>query len=227
MLELKNVWRIYHVGEEEIMALRDVSLTIGDAEFVAIVGPSGSGKSTLLQIAGLLDRPSRGSVILNGQDTSQLTDEERARLRLETIGFVFQRFHLLGDLTAMENVALPLEAAGVEPAPRYASAASLLTSVGLGDRLMFRPAQLSGGQRQRVAIARALANHPSIIFADEPTGELHSEDKARVIGLLRSVQNEGRTVIVVTHDLEVAAVAQRRIEIRDGRVQEIAAGTMH
>lgn len=227
MLELKNVWRIYHVGEEEIIALRDVSLTIGDAEFVAIVGPSGSGKSTLLQIAGLLDRPSRGSVILNGQDTSQLTDEERARLRLETIGFVFQRFHLLGDLTAMENVALPLEAAGVSPAPRYASAASLLTSVGLGDRLLFRPAQLSGGQRQRVAIARALANHPSIIFADEPTGELHSEDKARVVGLLRGVQAEGHTVIVVTHDLEVAAVAQRRIEIRDGRVQEINAGTPH
>lgn len=222
MLTLQHVWRRYAVGAEEIIALHDVSLTIGRGEFIGIIGPSGSGKSTLLQIAGLLDRPSEGVVELEGQDTSALSDEERAAIRLTHIGFVFQRFHLLGGLTAIENVALPMEAAGVPVAQRFARAAQLLSRVGLADRLPFRPAQLSGGQRQRVAIARALANSPAIIFADEPTGELHSEDKARVVDLLREVHREGRTVVVVTHDLEVAQVCQRRIEIRDGRVRESA-----
>ena len=221
MLNLDHVWRVYTVGEEQIEALRDVTLAIGDGEFIAIVGPSGSGKSTLLQIAGLLDRPTQGTVTLDGQDVSTLDDEQRAHLRLHTIGFVFQRFHLLGDMTALENVALPLEAAGVGVRDRFARAANLLETVGLGDRLAFRPAQLSGGQRQRVAIARALSNRPRIIFADEPTGELHSEDKLRVVAFLQSVHREGRTVVVVTHDAEVAAAAQRHIEIRDGRVKEL------
>src|SRR3972149_3911207 len=219
MLNLDHVWRVYTVGEEQIEALRDVTLAIGDGEFIAIVGPSGSGKSTLLQIAGLLDRPTQGTVTLDGQDVSTLDDEQRAHLRLHTIGFVFQRFHLLGDMTALENVALPLEAAGVGVRDRFARAANLLETVGLGDRLAFRPAQLSGGQRQRVAIARALSNRPRLIFADEPTGELHSEDKLRVVAFLQSVHREGRTVVVVTHDAEVAAAAQRHIEIRDGRVK--------
>ena len=221
MLKLDHVWRVYTVGEEQIEALRDVTLAIGDGEFIAIVGPSGSGKSTLLQIAGLLDRPTQGTVTLDGQDVSTLDDGQRAHLRLHTIGFVFQRFHLLGDMTALENVALPLEAAGVGVRDRFARAANLLETVGLGDRLAFRPAQLSGGQRQRVAIARALSNRPRIIFADEPTGELHSEDKLRVVAFLQSVHREGRTVVVVTHDAEVAAAAQRHIEIRDGRVKEL------
>lgn len=221
MLNLEHVWRVYTVGEEQIEALRDVTLAIGDGEFIAIVGPSGSGKSTLLQIAGLLDRPTQGTVALDDQDVSTLDDEQRAHLRLHTIGFVFQRFHLLGDLTALENVALPMEAAGIGTRDRFARAANLLELVGLGDRLAFRPAQLSGGQRQRVAIARALANHPRIIFADEPTGELHSEDKLRVVAFLQSVHREGRTVVVVTHDAEVAAAAQRYVEIRDGRVKEL------
>ena len=221
MLNLDHVWRVYTVGEEQIEALRDVTLAIGDGEFIAIVGPSGSGKSTLLQIAGLLDRPTQGTVTLDGQDVSTLDDEQRAHLRLHTIGFVFQRFHLLGDMTALENVALPMEAAGLGTRDRFAHAANLLETVGLADRLAFRPAQLSGGQRQRVAIARALANRPRIIFADEPTGELHSEDKLRVVAFLQSVHREGRTVVVVTHDAEVAAAAQRHIEIRDGRVKEI------
>lgn len=221
MLNLDHVWRVYTVGEEQIEALRDVTLAIGDGEFIAIVGPSGSGKSTLLQIAGLLDRPTQGSVTLDDQDVSTLDDEQRAHLRLHTIGFVFQRFHLLGDMTALENVALPLEAAGVGTRDRFARAANLLETVGLADRLAFRPAQLSGGQRQRVAIARALSNRPRIIFADEPTGELHSEDKLRVVAFLQSVHREGRTVVVVTHDAEVAAAAQRHIEIRDGRVKEL------
>ena len=221
MLNLDHVWRVYTVGEEQIEALRDVTLAIGDGEFIAIVGPSGSGKSTLLQIAGLLDRPTRGTVTLDDQDVSTLDDEQRAHLRLHTIGFVFQRFHLLGDMTALENVALPMEAAGLGTRDRFAHAANLLETVGLADRLAFRPAQLSGGQRQRVAIARALSNRPRIIFADEPTGELHSEDKLRVVAFLQSVHREGRTVVVVTHDAEVAAAAQRHIEIRDGRVKEL------
>jgi ABC-type lipoprotein export system ATPase subunit len=149
-------------------------------------------------------------------------EPERTRLRLGFLGFVFQRFHLLKDLTAIENVALPMEAAGVPPSERYARAAELLETVGLGERLRFRPAQLSGGQRQRVAIARALANQPRLILADEPTGELHSEDKATVVALFQRFQREGHTIVVVTHDPSVAEVAQRRVEIRDGRVQEVS-----
>ncbi|MFN0071356.1 MAG: ATP-binding cassette domain-containing protein [Chloroflexota bacterium] len=223
MLQLEHVWRTYPVGESEVVALQDVSLTIRDNDFVAIIGPSGSGKSTLLQIIGLLDRPTEGIVTLNGVDLADLDDNARSRLRLETLGFVFQRFHLLNELTALENVALPMEAAGAAVAERYLRAAELLISVGLEDRMHFRPARLSGGQRQRVAIARALANEPMILLADEPTGELHSEDRKAVIDLLRRFHQEGRTVIIVTHDMEVASVAKRRIEIRDGRVSEIGA----
>ncbi len=227
MLTLTDVSRVYRSGEVEVVALRDVSLSIGDGEFVVIVGPSGSGKSTLLQILGLLDRPSRGRVTFDGQDVGAMDDAERTRLRLHALGFVFQRFHLLGDFTAIENVALPMEAAGMPPAERYDRAAWLLESVGLGDRLTFVPGQLSGGQRQRVAIARALANEPRIVLADEPTGALHSEDKVRVLELFRRVQRGGRTVVIVTHDPEIAAnpggVPPRRLEIRDGRVREVAA----
>jgi ABC-type lipoprotein export system ATPase subunit len=152
---------------------------------------------------------------------NDLSDTERTRLRLFNIGFIFQRFHLLHDLTAIENVSLPIEAAGVPVGERYARAEDLLLSAGLGERLAFRPAQLSGGQRQRVAIARALANHPRLILADEPTGELHSDDRARVMDLFQRFHREGHTIIVVTHDLEVADAAQRRIEIRDGRIKEL------
>jgi ABC-type lipoprotein export system ATPase subunit/biotin carboxyl carrier protein len=222
MLELRHVSRCYDTGETRVVALDDVSLTIGAAEFVAIAGPSGSGKSTLLQIVGLLDRPTEGSVSLDGRDLGALSDAEQTRLRLETLGFVFQRFHLLNDLTAIENVELPMEAASVPAAVRHARAAALLRAVGLGDRLEFRPSRLSGGQRQRVAIARALANNPRIILADEPTGELHSEDKARVIELFRQFHAEGRAIVMVTHDKEVAAFAERQIEIRDGHVTEMA-----
>jgi ABC-type lipoprotein export system ATPase subunit/biotin carboxyl carrier protein len=221
MLELRHVSRCYDAGETRVVALDDVSLTIGNADFVAIAGPSGSGKSTLLQIVGLLDRPTEGTVRLDGYDLGSLSDAEQTRLRLETLGFVFQRFHLLNDLTAIENVELPMEAAGVPSAERHERASQLLRAVGLGDRMEFRPSRLSGGQRQRVAIARALANNPRIILADEPTGELHSEDKARVIDLFRQFHAEGRAIVMVTHDKEVAAVAERQIEIRDGHVTEI------
>ena len=219
MLALEGVWRIYPVGESQVVALQDITIQVSSGEFLAVTGPSGSGKSTLLQILGLLDRPTRGRVLLNGNEVSGASEAERSWLRLHYLGFVFQRFHLLGGLTAVENVALPMEAAGVGPRERYNRAARLLESVGLGHRLLFRPGQLSGGQRQRVAIARALANDPPIILADEPTGELHSEDKSRVLELLQRFHAEGRTIVVVTHDLEVAARAQRRLELRDGRIR--------
>jgi ABC-type lipoprotein export system ATPase subunit len=224
MLKLSHVWRTYQIGsdvENEVVALRDVNLEIRDGDFMAIVGPSGSGKSTMLQIVGLLDRPSRGVVELDGHDLHDISDAERTRLRLTTLGFVFQRFHLLNDLTAIENVTVPMEALGLPPRERYERAAWLLKAVGLGERLDFRPSRLSGGQRQRVAIARALANGPRIILADEPTGELHSEDKAQVIALFRQLNSEGCAIVMVTHDQEVATVARRRIEIRDGTVTEV------
>ena len=223
VLTLEHVWRRYEVGDSEIVALQDVTLEIADGDFVAITGPSGSGKSTLLQIVGLLDRPSEGSVQLDGQELGALDDDQRTSLRLHTLGFVFQRFHLLPTLTAIENVALPLEAAGAGVEARYERAAALLTMLGLGDRLQFQPAQLSGGQRQRVAIARALANEPRLILADEPTGELHSEDKANILQLFHRFHAEGRTVVVVTHDPEVADAAARHLEIRDGRLTELNA----
>lgn len=223
MLELVNVWRKYQVRESEVVALRDVSIQLNEGEFVAVTGPSGSGKSTLLQIIGLLDRPSLGRVTLDGKDVDGFNDDERTHLRLLTIGFIFQRFHLLSGLTAIEQVTLPMEAAGIRPADRYRRADELLSLVGLADRIDFDPSQLSGGQRQRVAIARALANRPKLILADEPTGELHSEDKANVIRLFHRIHDEGRTIVVVTHDPEVAAVADRRLEIRDGELRELAA----
>ena len=216
MLELSAVSRRYVVGDSEVWALRDATLRIADGDFVAVMGPSGSGKSTLLQIVGLLDRPTSGTVSLENQDLAGLDDEQRARLRLVTIGFIFQRFHLLNDMTALENVALPMEAAGAPSSERYARAARLLEEVGLSERLLFMPAQLSGGQRQRVAVARALANDPKLVLADEPTGELHSDDKAAIIDLFQRLNAQGRTVVVVTHDPEVASAARRRIEIRDG-----------
>ncbi|MCC7366940.1 MAG: ATP-binding cassette domain-containing protein [Chloroflexi bacterium] len=225
LLELRHVRRTFEAGETTVVALDDVSLTIGAAEMVAIQGPSGSGKSTLLQIIGLLDRPTSGAVLLDGQDLSALSDAEQTRLRLTTLGFVFQRFHLFNDLTATENVELPMEAAGVPLNERRARAAELLRAVGLGERMEFRPSRLSGGQRQRVAIARALANNPRIILADEPTGELHSEDKARVLALFQQFHAEGRAIVMVTHDKEVAATAERQIEIRDGQVAEITNAT--
>src|SRR5215212_1281693 len=221
MLTISHVWRSHPVGDTEVIALRDVNLEIRDGDFMAIVGPSGSGKSTLLQIVGLLDRPTRGVVSLDGQDLDDLDDAARTRLRLTTLGFVFQRFHLLNDLTAIENVAVPMEALGLPTRERFERAAWLLKAVGLGERLDFKPSRLSGGQRQRVAIARALANGPRIILADEPTGELHSEDKAQVIALFRQLNSEGCAIVMVTHDQEVAQVARRRIEIRDGTVTEV------
>jgi putative ABC transport system ATP-binding protein len=222
LLELEAVSRQFRVGDAVVDALSKVSFSVDEGQYVAIVGPSGSGKTTLLQLIGLLDRPTSGSLRLLGQDVAGLDESERSRIRLHTLGFVFQRFHILHDMTALENVALPMEAAGVPLDERYERAAELLATMGMADRLHFRPSQLSGGQRQRVAVARALANRPRLVLADEPTGELHSEDRAKVVDLFRQITREGRTIIVVTHDLAVAEHAERRIIIRDGRIQEAA-----
>jgi putative ABC transport system ATP-binding protein len=216
---MDHVWRTYHIGEEEVVALRDATVIIDAGEFVAVVGPSGSGKSTFLQLIGLLDSPTSGEVRFDGRAVGSLADSARTHVRLESLGFVFQRFHLLNQLSALENVMLPMEAAGVDFEQRHARATELLEQVGLGERLQFKPAQLSGGQRQRVAVARAVSNEPTVLLADEPTGELHTEDKARVLELFKGLNREGRTVVIVTHDPDVAAVAPRRVEIRDGRLR--------
>src|SRR5262245_5389721 len=222
-IELDGVWRVYQLDALPVVALRDAHLRVDDGEFVAITGPSGSGKSTLLQIVGCLDRPTRGRVTIDRQDVVALSDAERTRLRLTRLGFVFQRFHLLSALTAVENVALPMEALGVEPVERFERARVLLEQVGLGDRLHFPPARLSGGQRQRVALARAVANRPRVLLADEPTGALHSDDKAQIIRLFRRLNEAGHTIVMVTHDPEMAALADRRAVIRDGVLRDAAA----
>ena len=216
LMELEGAWKIYRVGGEELPVLRGVNLSIEKGEFVAITGPSGSGKSTLMQILGLLDRPSRGEYRLMGRAVSTLGDDEGAALRLRTVGFVFQMFNLLPRTSALENVALPLVYAG--DMDRSVRARNLLTEIGMGDRLDHAPSQLSGGQQQRVAIARALANRPAIVFGDEPTGNLASEQAADILKRLESLNREGITVIMVTHEADVASHARRVIHIRDGRV---------
>jgi putative ABC transport system ATP-binding protein len=220
ILEMEHVWRTYRVGDEDVVALRDASVRFESGELVAVIGPSGSGKSTFLQLIGLLDTPSAGAIRFDGDDVGSRDDDERTRIRLESLGFVFQRFHLLNHLSALDNVMLPMEAAQVPIEDRRMRAAGLLDSVGLGDRLGFFPAQLSGGQRQRVAVARAVANSPSVILADEPTGELHTEDKQRVLRVFRDLNRQGRTIVIVTHDPDVAAVADRHVEIRDGCLRD-------
>jgi putative ABC transport system ATP-binding protein len=224
MIELKNVQKVYPMGEVSVPALRGISLTIHPGEFVAIMGPSGSGKSTLMHLIGCLDLPSDGVVQLDGKDITQLDEDTLAQIRGKKIGFVFQTFNLIPTLTAQENVELPLFFQGVPREERHARAAELLRKVGLDGRLHHKPAQLSGGERQRVAIARALANDPEIILADEPTGNLDSESGEAILDLLAQLHREGKTIILVTHNPEAAAYAQRIVRIRDGRlVEEVAA----
>jgi putative ABC transport system ATP-binding protein len=216
LVEMEHVWRTYQAGDETVVALRDASVRFEPGEMVAVVGPSGSGKSTFLQLVGLLDSPSDGAIRYDGREVGSLDDRDRTRIRLDSLGFVFQRFHLLNRLTALDNVMLPMEAAGVDVEERHLRATELLELVGLRERIGFLPSQLSGGQRQRVAIARAVANSPSVILADEPTGELHTDDKQRVLDLFRRLNNEGRTIVIVTHDPDVASTAWRHVEILDG-----------
>ena len=212
-IELVDVTRRYDGGGETVVALDSVSLAVDPGTFVAVMGPSGSGKSTLLNIVGLLDAPDEGRIHVDGEDVTDITVEERTRLRKGTIGFVFQDFHLIPTLTALENVAVPTI---FDPEPKRERAAELLDRVGLGDRLDHAPDELSGGQKQRVAIARALINSPTIVLADEPTGNLDRDTGKRVLSELTAVTDEGVSVIAVTHDPAVAEYADRTIELRDG-----------
>jgi putative ABC transport system ATP-binding protein len=217
-VEAQDLHRVYHMGNVEVPALHGVNLQVRRGEFIVILGVSGSGKSTLLHLLGGLDRPTQGRVSIEGQDLSQLSDNQLAEVRLRKIGFVFQFFNLMPQLTAQANVELPLYIAEVPAKKAQARAEELLAMVGLAERTTHRPSELSGGEQQRVAIARALANDPKIILADEPTGNLDTANGAEVIQLLRKInQSQGQTVIVVGHDLRLTTVADRVIEMRDGR----------
>ncbi|HMJ88042.1 MAG TPA: ABC transporter ATP-binding protein [Vicinamibacterales bacterium] len=219
LIETVDLWKTYVMGAEEIHALRGVSISIEPGEYVAIMGPSGSGKSTLMNLIGCLDTPSKGSYLLNGKQVSQMNDNELARIRNEEIGFVFQTFNLLPRATALHNVELPLVYAGVPAKDRQDRAKVALQKVELGERMTHRPNELSGGQRQRVAIARALVNNPSILLADEPTGNLDSKTGAEIMQLFERLHKAGNTIVLVTHEPDVAAFAYRAIHIRDGQVE--------
>ena len=218
-VELRDVHRDYPLAGDAVHAVRGVSLTIADGEHCAVVGPSGCGKSTLLNLMGAIDRPTRGTVVVAGRDVSALRDADATRFRLLHVGFVFQRFYLMPALSALENVMLPMAEAGVGRAERRERARELLAYVGLEARARHRPSQLSGGEQQRVAIARALANRPRLLLADEPTGELDARTGAEVIGLLARLNAGGTTVVVVTHDDELASAARRVVRMRDGRIE--------
>ena len=218
MIELDSITRSFQVGDQSVRALRGVSVTIAAGEFVSIMGPSGSGKSTLLNLLGLLDRSDSGMYRLDGLDVTALTDAEAARVRREKIGFVFQFFHLVPRLSAADNVALPMMLAGVQPTLRKERVARLLADVGLSQRASHLPGQLSGGQLQRVAIARAMSMNPTLLLADEPTGNLDRSTGREVLTLLEELNRRGTTLIVVTHDQEIGARAGRRIAMEDGQV---------
>src|ERR1700745_1561337 len=213
-----NLWKTYEMGDQQVHALRGVNLRIRHNEYVAIMGPSGSGKSTFMNLIGCLDSPSQGRYWLNGHDVSELNDDELARIRNKEIGFVFQTFNLLARATALHNVELPLIYNGTPAAQRIERAKAVLESVNLGSRMLHKPTDLSGGQRQRVAIARALVNHPSIILADEPTGNLDSKTGIEIMKLFDRLHREGNTIILVTHERDIAEFAHRVISIRDGRI---------
>ena len=220
MIELSNVGKRYMMGEEPFMALQGVDLRIGRNEYVALIGPSGSGKSTLMNLLGCLDTPSEGRYVLNGRDTSDMDDTELARVRNREIGFIFQSFHLLPRLSVLQNVMQPLVYRGMPRAERQARATRALARVGLADRMGHRPNQLSGGQRQRVAVARALVGEPSILLADEPTGNLDSKTSAEIMALFDELHAQGQTVVVVTHEPDIAAHCKRTIRVSDGRIVE-------
>ncbi|HWD87533.1 MAG TPA: ABC transporter ATP-binding protein [Mucilaginibacter sp.] len=219
LIIIKDIGRKYVIGAETIHALKSVSLSINKGEFVALMGPSGSGKSTLMNILGCLDTPTKGEYILNGINVSHMTDNELADVRNSEIGFVFQTFNLLPRNTALDNVALPLVYAGVNKGGRMERAKQALDNVGLGNRVTHKPNELSGGQRQRVAVARALINNPSIILADEPTGNLDTKTSIEIMGLLEDIHAKGNTIILVTHEEDIAKHAHRIVRMRDGLIE--------
>ncbi len=219
IIQLKNIAKAYKIGTETIHALRDVSLEIYKNEFVALMGPSGSGKSTLMNMLGCLDSPTSGEYILNGIAVSQMLDNQLAEVRNKEIGFVFQSFNLLPRSTALDNVMLPLVYAGFNKADRLQRGKEVMEQVGLKDRMLHKPNELSGGQRQRVAIARALVNHPAIILADEPTGNLDSKTSIEIMALLEEIHKQGNTIILVTHEEDIAQHAHRIVRLKDGIVE--------
>lgn len=219
LITIKEIGRKYVIGSEVIHALKSVSLDINKGEFVALMGPSGSGKSTLMNILGCLDTPSSGTYVLNGTNVSHMSDDALAEVRNQEIGFVFQTFNLLPRSTSLDNVALPLIYAGTSKKDRDARAAKALENVGLGNRMDHKPNELSGGQRQRVAVARALINNPSIILADEPTGNLDTKTSVEIMGLLEEIHSKGNTIILVTHEEDIAQHAHRIVRMRDGLIE--------
>lgn len=220
MIRISNMYKIYRMGENVVNALNDVSLHIKHHEFVAIVGPSGSGKSTLMNMLGCLDTPTSGTYYLDGEEVSRLKDDQLADIRNRKIGFIFQGFNLLQKLTALENVELPLIYQGMSSKERYRRAFEALDSVGLGNRVHHKPSELSGGQQQRVAIARALASKPPIILADEPTGALDTKSGAEIMRILKELHERGNTIIIITHDSDIAMQARRFLRIQDGQITE-------
>lgn len=219
MIQVRDLAKIYQVGTQEVKALQSVDLDIDSNEFVALMGPSGSGKSTLMNILGCLDTPSRGTYFLNGKDVSKMEDDDLAEVRNREIGFIFQTFNLLPRYSALENVALPLIYKGVGKKERQARAREVLEQVGLGSRMTHKPNELSGGQRQRVAVARALVNKPSIILADEPTGNLDSTTSYEIMALIDEIHQNGNTIILVTHEEDIATHAKRVVRLRDGLIE--------
>jgi putative ABC transport system ATP-binding protein len=218
LIELQGIHRLFAVGDQQVHALNDVTLTIAQGDYISLMGPSGSGKSSLLNIIGLLDRPSRGSYLLEGQEIHAYSDEEQARIRRERIGFVFQFFHLIPRLSAAQNIELPMTLAGIPPEERRPRVEAILKDYGLQDRAHHRPEQLSGGQRQRVAIGRATVMQPRLLLADEPTGNLDRASGHEVVDILENLQRQGITLIVVTHDPELGERARRRLHMVDGAI---------
>jgi putative ABC transport system ATP-binding protein len=220
LISMRNIWKTYQMGTEEVHALHGVSFDVHKGEYIAIIGPSGSGKSTLMNLIGCLDTPSQGEYWLNGKNVSDMDDDELARIRNQEVGFVFQTFNLLARATALHNVELPLIYGGISSTQRHEMAKQALKAVDLSDRVMHRPNELSGGQRQRVAIARALVNHPSILLADEPTGALDTHTSMEIMDLFERLHDEGNTIIVVTHEPDIAKRAHRILSIRDGLIEK-------
>jgi putative ABC transport system ATP-binding protein len=220
LIAMRDLWKTYEMGSEQVHALHGVSFDVRKGEYIAITGPSGSGKSTLMNLIGCLDTPSKGEYWLNGKNVSEMDDDELARIRNQEVGFVFQTFNLLARATALHNVELPLIYGGIGSAKRHEMAKEALAAVDLTDRITHRPNELSGGQRQRVAIARALVNHPSILLADEPTGALDTHTSMEIMDLFERLHEEGNTVVLVTHERDIAARAHRIISIRDGQIEK-------